>query len=241
MRLDQGVRADDQAQLAGGEALEGFLAPGGRRGPGQQRERGRLFGQQLAQGHRVLLGQRLGRRHQHRLEAGFQRPQHRVEGDDGLARADLAHQQPLHRLAGVEIGVDLVEGLQLVPGRLERQRLDPAPDLLARLAEPRRRPRRPVRPLARRQDRLVEEELLEAQPLARLLDVLLGLGEVDRLDRVGDSRQPPPHPQLRRQRLEHVAATDATRLLHPLPQPLCFQLLGSGMDGNQRPRCGVAA
>jgi hypothetical protein len=76
----------------------------------------------------VLLGEGLGRRHQRRLIAGFERPQHRVEGDGGLARADLAHQQPLHRRAGVEVALDLVEGLELVASRLEGQRLEPAPD-----------------------------------------------------------------------------------------------------------------
>ena len=138
-----------------------------RRRAGQQRERSRLFRQQLPQRHRVLLGQGLGRRHQHRLEAGFQRPQHRVDGDHGLTRPDLPHQQSLHRLAGVEVDIDLIERLQLIPRRLERQRLDPAPDRLPWPAEPRRRPRRPVRPLPRRQDRLVEKELFEPQPLPR--------------------------------------------------------------------------
>ena len=231
-RLDQGVGADDQAELAAGEAVQRFPAPGRRRGPGEQRERRRRFGQQPAQGDGVLLGQRLGRRHQHRLEAGFERPQHRVERHHGLARADLAHQQPLHRLAGVEVGVDLVEGLELVAGRLEGQRLDPAPDALPRLAQPRRRPRDAVRALARRQDRLVEEELLEAQPLARDLDFLARLREVHGLDRVGGPGKPAAYAQLRRQRLEHVPDR-AHRLLHPLPQALRFQLLGPGMDRDQ--------
>ena len=207
-RLDQRVGADDQPQLPGREPLQRFLAARRRRRPGQQRERRRLFGQQLAQGHRVLLGQGLGRRHQHRLEARFQRPQHRVDGDDGLAAAHLAHQQPLHRLARVEVGVDLVERLQLVPGRLERQRLDPAPDPLARLAHLRRRPRGPVRALAGRQDRLVEEELFEPQPLPRRLDLLLGLGEVHRLDRIGGAGQPAPHPQPARAAARAHWATD---------------------------------
>ena len=238
-RLDQRVGADDQAELAAGEALQCFAAPRRRRRPGQQRERGRLFGQQLAQGHGVLLGERLGRRHQHRLEAGFERAQHRVERDHGLARADLAHQQPLHRLAGVEVGVDLVEGAQLVVGRLEGQRLDPAPDALPWLAEPRRRSRGAVRALARRQDRLVEEELLEAQPLARGLDFLAGLREVHGADRVGGTGEPAAGAQLRRQRLEHVA-DPADRLLHPLPQALGFELLGAGMNRDQA-FAGVAA
>jgi len=55
------------------------------------------------------------------------------------------------------------KAFQLIPGRLERQRVDPAPHLLAGPAEPRRGggPARCVR-LARRQQRLVEE-----QPLRR--------------------------------------------------------------------------
>ena len=45
----------------------------------------------------VLVGQRLGRRHQRGLAAVLDGAQHRVQRDDGLAGADLAHQQPLHR------------------------------------------------------------------------------------------------------------------------------------------------
>ncbi len=111
-----------------------------RRRPGEQRERDRLFGEQPAEGDRVLLGERLGRRHQHRLVAGFQRPQHRVDGDHGLARADLAHQQPLHRLAASRgRRRSSSKALQLVAGRLEGQRVEPAADQVAGLAEARRR------------------------------------------------------------------------------------------------------
>ena len=111
----------------------------------------------------MLLGQRLGRRHQHRLVARLRAPAaSRRAATTVLPRPDLPHQQPLHRLAGVEVGVDLVERLQLVAGRLERQRLDPAPDQLARLARA-AAPAAPLRcdALARRQDRLVEEQLFE--------------------------------------------------------------------------------
>ena len=45
----------------------------------------------------VLLGERLGGRHQRGLRAVLDRAQHRLQGDDRLARSDLAHQQPLHR------------------------------------------------------------------------------------------------------------------------------------------------
>ena len=67
------------------------------RGAGQQRGLHELARHQLLQRREVLLGERLGRRHQRGLGAGLDRAQHRVERDDGLARADLAHQQPLHR------------------------------------------------------------------------------------------------------------------------------------------------
>ena len=55
----------------------------------------------------VLLGQSLGGRHQRRLHPALGDPQHRVQRDDGLARADLAHQQALHRAPAREVGVDL--------------------------------------------------------------------------------------------------------------------------------------
>ena len=64
---------------------------------GQQRGLHELARHQLLQRREVLLGERLGRRHQRRLGARLDRAQHRVERDDGLAGADLAHQQPLHR------------------------------------------------------------------------------------------------------------------------------------------------
>ena len=53
--------------------------------------------------------------------------QHRVQRDDGLARADLPHQQPLHRALEREVAVDRVDRPLLVAGRLERQQgLEPA-------------------------------------------------------------------------------------------------------------------
>ena len=45
----------------------------------------------------VLLGERLGRRHQRALAPDLDRPQERVERDDRLAGAHVALEQPLHR------------------------------------------------------------------------------------------------------------------------------------------------
>ncbi len=55
--LDQRVGADDDSQLAAREPIERFPAPCRGSRSGQQRKRSRLFGQQLPQRHRVLLGQ----------------------------------------------------------------------------------------------------------------------------------------------------------------------------------------
>jgi hypothetical protein len=231
-RLDQRVGAKDQSQLAAGELVQGLLANRRRRGAGQQRERDRLFGEEPAEGDRVLLGERLRRRHQRRLVARFQRPQHRVDRDHGLAGADLPHQQALHRLAGVEVGLDLVERLQLIAGRLERQRFEPAADQVAGLAEAGRRTSRAVRPLARRQQRLVEKQLFEAEPFAGFLDFFDRLREVDGAEGIADPREPPPHPHLPRQPLDRVRR-QRHRPLHPFADFLRGQVPGGGMKGDE--------
>ena len=70
--------------------------PAGRRA-GQQARSHRLGAEQPLDRREVLLGERFGRRHQRRLEIVLDRSQHRVQREHGLAGADLAHQQPLHR------------------------------------------------------------------------------------------------------------------------------------------------
>ena len=47
---------------------------------------------------------------------------HRPQRDDGLARADLALQQPVHRLLAGELGGELLPDLPLALGERERQR-----------------------------------------------------------------------------------------------------------------------
>ena len=88
----------------------------------------------------MLLGERLGRRHQRALEAVLDRAQHRVQRDDGLARADLAHQQPLHRRARGEVArrSPSIAAL-LVAGQRERQHARPASARSARAADRARR------------------------------------------------------------------------------------------------------
>ena len=87
--LDERVGADD----ARGVARRERRAPGRplarREGRGQQRERHAVRLQELAEGHEVLLGQDLRRRHDRRLVAGLDRRQDTEGGDDRLPRADV--------------------------------------------------------------------------------------------------------------------------------------------------------
>ena len=85
-------------------------------------------GMQRLQRREVLLGERLGRRHEHRLHVVLDGAQDRVQRDDGLARADLAHQQALHRPRRGELRVERGDRRALVAGQRERQQLlAPAP------------------------------------------------------------------------------------------------------------------
>ena len=55
----------------------------------------------------VLLGEHLGRGEQRRLAAGVDDAQHRAQRDQRLAGADLALEQPVHRVRLGEVGLDL--------------------------------------------------------------------------------------------------------------------------------------
>ncbi|RMS11042.1 hypothetical protein ALP75_204703 [Pseudomonas syringae pv. actinidiae] len=66
----------------------------------------------------MLLGQNLGRRHQRDLITGFQCLQGSQRGDHGLARADVALNQPQHRLGLAQVvGHLLADTLLRASGR----------------------------------------------------------------------------------------------------------------------------
>ena len=69
----------------------------------------------------MLLGQDLGRRHERHLQAVLHRDERREQRDDGLAGADVALQQPVHRLRPLQVVDDLLERLLLPGGQPERQ------------------------------------------------------------------------------------------------------------------------
>ena len=152
---------------------------------GQQRGLDELARHQLLQRREVLLGERLGRRHQRGLGAGLDRAQHRVERDDGLAGADLAHQQPLHRPVAGDVVVDRRHRRALVAGRRERQRVgQPARGQRARRVQGRgARGLAAARAAAEERD-LQQQELVERQPPAAAL-LVAEVGGVERGPAVG--------------------------------------------------------
>jgi hypothetical protein len=82
-RLDQRVGPDDELELPAGEPVE-QVAPAGSGGrAGQQLQRQRAA-QQRVERAVVLLGERLGGRHQRRLRAVLDRAQHGLQGYDRL-------------------------------------------------------------------------------------------------------------------------------------------------------------
>ena len=173
--LDQRVRADDDVRLAADLRLDRA---------GDERAADAELHAEALDREEVLLGERLGRRHQRALPSRLDRPQQRVERDHRLARADVALEQALHRRRPGQVGVELGDRLLLVLGQHERERAAVARDQLAR-----RRQRRGDLLLAlgraARERELEHEQLVEREPLPPLLR----LGERARLVDHGRARR----------------------------------------------------
>ena len=80
-------------------------------------QRTRRAREEILDGEQVLLGERLRRRHQRALVARLDRAEERVQRDDGLAGADVALEQALHRPLGRKVGIDLRDRAFLVLGQ----------------------------------------------------------------------------------------------------------------------------
>ena len=109
--------ADEDVDLALGEALDRLALLGGRAEAADVLDRERVVAQALGEGAEVLLGEdRRRREHQHLLAVvgGLERGAQR---DLGLAVADVAADQPVHRALGLHVGLDGLDRLALV-GRL---------------------------------------------------------------------------------------------------------------------------
>ncbi len=96
-------------------------------GPVGEQRTGCRHGESLEQAQRaevVLLGEHFGGCHERTLVAALDRDEQGRERNHGLARTDVALQQPVHRRGAREVVLDLGEGALLVAGEGERQPLD---------------------------------------------------------------------------------------------------------------------
>ena len=171
----------------------------------------------------MLLGERLGRRHQRPLATGLDRAQERVERDRRLSRADVALEQPLHRRVTGEIAVDLGDRVLLVLGQRERQHLPVARHELAGRGQ--RLPRRTLDARAQH-GQLQREQLVESEPAPRELGLLGIDGKVHRPERIAPDRAL----ALGGQRVEHVVGVQLERRAHQLADPRRRHLLARPVD-----------
>ena len=173
--------------------------------PGEQRDGDRLGADQPLERGEMLLGERLGGRHQRGLMAVLDRAQHRVQRHHRLAAADLAHQQPLHRSRLSQICVDRRDRPALVARERERQPvLEPARAQRRLLGQRGRALVRAAAGTAAQEHELGQQQLLEGQPSAPRLGVGCVAREVHRRQRARPVGQPLRHARRRGQRLGHV-------------------------------------
>ncbi|CAB5036355.1 unannotated protein [freshwater metagenome] len=114
--LNQRMRTNENPELPRCELPEQIAPAGGGRRAGQQRDWHCLPWHQLLKRREVLVGERLGRRHQRRLMSVFDGTQHRRERNDRLARTNFTHQQPLHRVAPGDVAEHDRHGAFLIAG-----------------------------------------------------------------------------------------------------------------------------
>ena len=176
--LDQRVGADDQRELPAGELAEDVGPAPGRGGAGEQGAGHGLGSHQALQRGEVLLGERLGGRHQRRLAPVLDGAEHGVERDDGLARPHLAHEQALHRAVAGEVAVEHLYGRFLVGREREGERRPPAGAERGRLVEHGSARARAPAGAAAQEYELQEQQLVEGESGTSRLGVRAVAGEV---------------------------------------------------------------
>ena len=187
--FDQGVRADQQVDGAVGEGCQQGAAGGRRSAPEQHADDDAERPQQRLHDFRMLPGEDLSRRQQHRLQADVRHVVYRHRCDHRLAGADVTLQQAVHRLWAGDVLEDLPRRRALGIRQLERQRRDESPrrrliegDLVSGMGLA-----GALRLLHRN---LVEKHLLESEPAAGVIEDFQRVGEVDLPDGVGSGHEP---------------------------------------------------
>jgi hypothetical protein len=185
----------------------------------------------------VLLGERLGRRHQRALTAVLDRSQQRVERDDGLPRADVALQQALHRHRPREIRIELRDRALLVDGQPEGEHLAVTLDQPPHVSERRCDLALPLAPALRDPD-LEHEQLVEGEPPPSGLRLLERARPVQRPQRVDPLRQALTFLQRGRQRIRERRRQRRLDELAELPRR---DLLARRIHRREVGRCGRLA
>ena len=121
--LQELVRADHEIDPTVGEAFERRLDLLGRAEARQLGELDRPVGEAIGENLEVLFGQQRRRHEQHDLLAVGDRDERGAKRDLGLAEADVAADQPVHRAARGEVGDDRVDRRLLVGRLLEAEAL----------------------------------------------------------------------------------------------------------------------
>ena len=121
LSLQQPLRGDDYVDLARGDAGENALRLLVASKARQAFDAHRPIGEPVDEGRVVLLREQ-GGRHQHRdLLAGLHGDESGAQRDLGLAEADIAADDPIHGLVGLQVAQDLFDRGGLIGGLLERE------------------------------------------------------------------------------------------------------------------------
>ena len=114
--LQEPVGADQDVDLAGGGRSQKLLLLLGAAEPAEHLDRDRVTGHPLAEGVQMLLGQDRGRDQHGHLPAVLRRLEGGPDRHLGLAEADVAADQPVHRARPLHVGLGLGDGPDLVGG-----------------------------------------------------------------------------------------------------------------------------
>ena len=119
---EQAVGADQDVDLALGEARQDRAHLGRPAQPRDHLDLDRELAKPLAEGPEVLLGEDRRRHEHHHLLALRGGLVGGAQGDLGLAVADVAADQTVHRALGLHVGLDRLDRLDLVGGLAVRER-----------------------------------------------------------------------------------------------------------------------
>ncbi len=237
--LEQGMSADRDPGRAARQLVEPASTPSAALAPGEQKRGEAGRSQQRSQTARVLTGQNLGRRHDRRLAAGFDRSQHGEGGDQRLAAADIALQEAEHPHRLCHVALDLGEHPSLPGGKVKGQSAEHRPTQPAIARE--RAPGLPGGGAAHhRQRQMVGKQLVVGKPLTgrRVERELSGAhGLVEAAQGFAEARPPPalePGPVLP---FGQFGQPFESASRDPPEQPLA-QSLGQQVDRLQRRRSG---